>query len=175
MTGETIMSQAKRIALLGLLVGAAACEDNPPEVSTGPTQFPLRANWSAVASPVGTSTVRGTLAVKQYLGFRMEAVFTITGAANASYQWRIFRGDCATTTAAASNTAATGLLIFETIQSYPDITTAASGSGSVTRIIAGSLDSLTAYSVRVRASQTATNWNGTSPIACGNLSRSPAG
>ena len=167
MTHLTRMSAATLCLVLG------ACKENPAEVRSTAQQFPVRSTYSATAIPVGTSTVRATLSAKQYAGFRLEASVTITGAANAAYQWRIFRGDCATT--AVGTATAPGLFIFATTQSYPDATTNASGTGTVTRLIAGQLDSLTAYSVRVRASQTATNWNGTNPIACGNLQRSSGG
>jgi hypothetical protein len=169
------MLRPSLILLLAALVPVAACgKSNPAEVRTQSTAFPLTATWRASAAPVGSATLTGALAIKQYLGFHMDASMTITGTPNATYQWRIFRGDCSTTAVAASNTAPTGLLLFETIQSYPDIVSNASGAGAVTPTIAGSLDSLTAYSVRLRVAQTATNWNGTSPIACGNLQRAPA-
>jgi hypothetical protein len=169
------MTRHRMPRLLPVVLLAACVGDNPAEVRSTPSTFPLIANWSASAAPVSPSTVRATLSIKQYLGFHMEASVQITGAASATYQWRVFRGDCATTAVAANNTAPTGLLLFETIQSYPDVTTSAAGTGTATPIVAGSLDSLTAYSVRVRVSQTQTNWNGTSPVACGNLLRSPAG
>jgi hypothetical protein len=158
-------------------VGAlAACDDaNPAEVRTSASSFPQIASWSATANPVGTSTVRATLAIKQFLGFRMTSAMTITGTPNTTYQWRIFREGCTSNTAAASNTAATGLLLFETTQSYPDVTTNAAGTGTVSPAIAGSLDSLTAYSVRIRPSQTSATWNGTNPIACGDLKRTAGG
>ncbi|MGH7459532.1 MAG: hypothetical protein ACREMA_00710 [Longimicrobiales bacterium] len=137
------------------------------------SQFPLRANWNATAAPVGTGTVRATVTIKEYLGQRLDATAALTGGApTTAYQWRIFRGDCATTAVAANNTAPTGLLLFATIQSYPDLTTNAAGTVTLPRVIAGALDSLTAYSVRIRVAQSATNWNGTSPIACGNMTRS---
>jgi hypothetical protein len=102
----------------------------------------------------------------------MDAVMTMTGGApNATYQWRIFRGDCATTAVAANNTAPTGLLLFATVQSYPDAVANAQGTVTINRTIAGALDSLNAYSIRFRPSNASTNWNGTSPIACGNLQR----
>ena len=164
------MTHLTRISATLACLALAACNENPAETVTGAGQFPLRATWSASATPVGTSTVRATLGFKQFAGFRAEASVTITGAANSGYQWRIFRGDCATTTVGTAQ--APGLFIFATTQSYPDATTNASGTGTVTRLIAGQLDSLSKYSVRVRATQTATNWNGTSPIACGNLQRS---
>ena len=165
------MTHHHSIAALLLSVGFAACSENPAAVRTAAEDFPLRATGNASAAPVGAATVRATLQVKQYAGFRMETAVTITGAPNATYQWRIFRGDCATTTVA-TTAAASGLFLFATIQSYPNVATSATGTGTATPTVAGSLDSLTAYSVRVRVSQSATNWNGTSPIACGNLQRS---
>ena len=74
-----------------------------------------------------------------------------------------------------NNAAPTGLLVVATVQSYPDVATNAAGTGTSSRVITAALDSLTAYSVRIRPSQTATNWNGTSPTACGNLQRSQGG
>jgi hypothetical protein len=163
----------KNILIL-LVLGAVACDlATDPETRNNPNEFPLRANWSATINPVGTATVRGNLTMAEFLGSFLDANASITGgAATTAYQWRIFRGDCTVTTAAANNTAPTGLLLFGTIQSYPDLTTSAAGAATVTRQLAGTLDSLNAYSVRIRVAQTATNWNGTSPIACGNLQRS---
>jgi hypothetical protein len=162
----------KKTALLLLIV--AACDSSmEAETRNRGEQFPLRSNWSANVSPVGSATVSATLAIKEYLGSRMETMASITGGAvNGTYQWRIFRGDCATTAVAASNTAPTGLLLFATIQSYPDIPSSAAGTGTTTRVIAGALDSLTAYSARIRLATSSTNWNGTNPLACGNLQRS---
>jgi hypothetical protein len=110
----------------------------------------------------------------------MDAALTLTDTTSTDtvstrYQWRIFRGDCATNTPAVNSPNApgpTGLLLFATVQSYPDVTVDfVSGAGSAAPVIAGSLDSLTAYSIRIRLFQTSTNWNGTNPIACGNLQR----
>jgi hypothetical protein len=117
--------------------------------------------------------VTGTLTVEQFAGFRMELNLSVTAPPSKTYQWRIFRGTCATTTTAANNQDPNGLLLFATVQSYPDVATGTGGSATVTREVAGSLDSLKAYSVRFRASQSATNLNGTSPVACGNLQLSP--
>lgn len=165
----------QRLSLLLLLTGSvalAACSmDSPTEVRSDAQEFPVTATWSAAAAPVAPSTVAGTLTVEQHLGYRLNASITITGDPETTYQWRIFRGDCATTEPAANNTSPTGLLLFATSQSYPDITVGSSGTGSAAPAIAGQLDSLTAYSVRVRLSATSTNWNGTNPIACGDLQR----
>jgi hypothetical protein len=157
------------------LAALTACvEGNPAEVRKEAPEFDVRANWSASAAPIGTSPVRATLALQQYEGYRITATLTFTGAPNTTYQWRIFRGDCATTAVAANNTAPTGLLRFSTDQSYPNVTTNAAGTGTVTATLAGALDSLKAYSVRVRVTQSAINWNGTNPVACGNLQHSAA-
>src|SRR5688572_6432879 len=116
------MAHIRRAGALLLLVLPSACiERNPAEVRAEANTFPVRANWSASVAPVGSATVRATTAIKEYLGYRMEATLTVNGGApNASYQWRIFRGDCATTAVAANNSP-TGLLRFATIESYPDI------------------------------------------------------
>jgi hypothetical protein len=133
----------------------------------------LRANWSATIAALGTAAPSGTLTIAEFLGSHFDATTSITGGRpNTAYQWRIFRGDCATNTAAANATAPTGLLLYGTIQAYPDLTTNATGAATISRAMAGALDSLTAYSVRVRLGQSATNWNGTSPLSCGNLQRS---
>lgn len=154
----------------------AACElSNPAEVRTNAETFPLGSNWSASATPVGTGAVRATLSIKQYLGYRLGTTLQFTGAPATTYQWRIFRGDCATTAVAVNNTAPTGLLLFATVLSYPDVVTDAAGTATVTRDVAGLLDSLKTYSVRVRVAQTSTAWNGTSPVACGDLQRTGGG
>jgi hypothetical protein len=160
-------------SLAGLALLGACLDQNPTEIRDDGNTFPVVANWSASMTPVGTNTVRGTLAVKQMLAQHNDVTFTVTGTPNASYQWRIFRGDCSTTTAAAT-VRDPGLWVFATVQSYPDVVLNAQGTATVTRTIAGLLDSLTAYSVRVRPSQTSTTFNGTSPLACGNLQRGPA-
>jgi hypothetical protein len=49
---------------------------------------------------------------------------------------RIFRGTCATTTTAANNQDPNGLLLFATVQSYPDVATGTGGSATVTREVA---------------------------------------
>ena len=164
--------------VLAAAVGLSACAENPAEVRSTAGQFPVTATWTATVAPVGTSTVSGSLTIRQHQGLRMDAGLTIAGTPDTishTYQWRVFRGDCATNVPAAaqdpSGPSPTGLLLFATIQSYPNITADTSGAGAVAATIAGNLDALTAYSVRLRPSQTATNWNGTGPIACGDLQR----
>jgi hypothetical protein len=159
------------VAVITLLGGCI--DQNPAEIRTDGDTFPVIANWSASMAPVAPSTVRGTLAVKQALGFHNEVTFTVTGTPNASYQWRIFRGGCSLTTAATGVTAP-GLWVFATVQSYPDVVMNAAGTATVTRTVAGLLDSLTPYSVRIRPTQASTAFNGTSPLACGDLQRTPA-
>ena len=158
------------VLFLGFVLGA--CAENPAEVRNDAESFPLLANWSSSAAPIGTSGVSATLSVKQFAGFRMELDLSVTAPPpSKTYQWRIFRGNCATTVVAANNQDPNGLLLFATVQSYPDVATTAAGTATLSREVAGSMDSLKAYSVRFRASQSSTNWNGTSPIACGNLQR----
>lgn len=167
-----------RLSALLMLATAAACNDwnTTPEVRSVTNESPLRATWQAIAAPIGTSPVRATLAIRQRAGFRMDLTFALTGAPGATYQWRIFRGDCTLNVAAVNATSGpAGLLLFATLQSYPDAVASAAGTVTVLPVVAGSLDSLTAYSVRVRPAQTATAWNGTNPVACGNLQRSAAG
>lgn len=160
-------------AILPFIALAACNLTEPAEDRTGADaqQFPVQANWTAAATPVGTGPLRANLSIKQYLGFRMDATAQFTGAPNTTYQWRIFRGDCATTAVAINNVAPTGLLGFATAQSFPDFVTDAAGSATLNRTIAGLLDSLKQYSVRARVFA-AGGWNGTNPVSCGNLQRS---
>ena len=167
------MTAIRRLStFLSLAVTLAACDKaGPAEVRTKASEFPLRATWTATMTPVGTSTVQGSVTIKENFGSRLEAVVNMTGGvANASYQWRIYRGgDCSVNVAANSATSGNGLFLFATTQSYPDLVADGTGAASLTRVIAGSLDPLGAYSIRIRRSQTATAWNGLSPLACGTL------
>lgn len=168
------MQRLSAIVLLTASVGLAACSmDNPAEVRDSGQQFPVVATWNATAEPDSVSTESGVLSAEQHLGYRVNAIFTLTGTPGSTYQWRIFRGDCATTEPAEDNSI-TGLLLFSTVESYPDIHVGESGTGSASPAIAGALDSLTAYSVRVRPSQNSSDWDGTDPIACGDMQRTPA-
>lgn len=166
--GARTMSHHHTIRVLLIGLGLSACSENPAAVRNDAGKFPVVANWTSTVAAIGTSGVTGTLTVQQMDGFRMELNLSVSAAPNRTYQWRIFRGDCATTVTAANNQDPNGLLLFATVQSYPDVATG-SGSVTLTREIAGSLDSLKKYSVRFRTSQSSTNWNGTSPVACGNL------
>ncbi len=161
-----------RVLVLAFALGACD-EENPAAVRNGATQFPVIANYSSSVSAIGTSGLTGALTVKQKAGFRMEVNLSITAPTNRTYQWRIFRGDCSLTAAALNNQDPNGLLLVATVQSYPDVGTGTGTTATITREIAGSLDSVKVYSVRFRASQSATNWNGTTPVACGNLQRAP--
>jgi hypothetical protein len=170
------MTQTSKLSTLLAVAALAACgEGSPAEVRDDAPSFPIRATWSASAAPVGTNTVRATLAMKEHLGSRIETTFTLTGAPNTSYQWRVVRGNCTATVAATSVTAPTGLWTFATGESYPNATTNAAGTVTVSPTIAGVLDSAGVYSVRVRVAQAAVTWHGTSPIACGNLQRTQGG
>jgi hypothetical protein len=171
--GAQTMSQRHTIRLLVLGFALGACDENPAAVRSDASEFPIVANWSSTVAPIGTSGVSGTFSVKQFAGFRMDLELSMTAPTNKTYQWRIFRGDCATTATAANAQDPNGLLLFATIQSYPDVSTGSGTTASLTREIAGSLDSAMTYSVRFRLSQSATNWNGTTPVACGNLQRAP--
>ena len=169
--GAQTMTQRYTKRILVLVLALGACDENPAAVREDATTFPVLANWNSTVNAVGTSGVTGTFTVKQFAGFRMELNLSITAPTSRTYQWRIFRGDCATTATAANNQDPNGLLLFATVQSYPDVATGTGTTASLTREIAGSLDSAKAYSVRFRVSQSATNWNGTTPVACGNLQR----
>lgn len=169
------MRRMKSLLSLASLVLIGGCLDqNPTETrDDGNGPFPVIATWAATMAPIAPNTTQGTLALKQQLSEHNDVTFTVTGPPNASYQWRIFRGDCQMTTVAA-NVQSPGLWPFATVQSYPDVVLSAQGTATVTRTIVGLLDSLKAYSIRIRASQSSTNFNGTSPLACGNLTRSGA-
>jgi hypothetical protein len=148
--------------------------DSPTEVRDSGQQFPVSATWTATAEPIEPATVAGILTAEQHLGFRMNASFSLTGDASTAYQWRIFRGDC-TVDYAATTAAPDGLALFATVQSYPDVALGPSGTASVEPAIAGELDDQSSYSVRVRASVASTTWDGTNPLACGDLQRTSGG
>jgi hypothetical protein len=167
---EEIAFMIRRTALLlGSVAGIAACSaDNPASVRDDATTFPIVAHWTAMSAPVAPNTVSGALTFDQHLGYHADVTFTVSGPPNGVFQWRIFKRDCSVNTAALNNTAPTGLVLFSTTQAYPDITLDASGKATVKTQIAGWLDSLTAYSVRIRVTAT-TTFNGVNPAACGNL------
>lgn len=152
---------------LVVALSLAACDlSHEPEVRSQPNQLAQIGQWSATINPVGTGTVRGSLTVREF-GSYAEAEVSLTGGLpTRAYQWRIFRGSCAATAAAE-------LGLHAAIQSYPDLVTNASGAASATPLLGGALNSPAGvYSIRVRLGQSTTNWNGTSPIACGDLRRS---
>ena len=159
--------------LLFSIAGIAACGSNPAAVRDDATSFPIVAHWTATSAPIAPAIVTGTLALDQHLGYHSDVTFTVSGPPNTAFQWRIFKRDCSVNVAATNNTAPTGLVLFATTQSYPDITLDASGKATIKTQIAGWLDSLTAYSVRIRATAT-TTFTGVNPAACGNLQYAPA-
>jgi hypothetical protein len=166
---KSLMHRTSALLLGAAAVAVVACSNNPTEVITDATTFPVVAKWTATSRPVAPAIVSAQLTVDQRLGFHSDVQFDVTGPANAILQWRIFRqGDCSVNVAAANNTAPTGLVLFATTQSYPDITLDASGKASVRVQIAGWLDSLTQYSVRLRPSASGT-FTGVNPASCGNL------
>jgi hypothetical protein len=155
--------------LLFSAVGIAACSAaNPAALRDDATSFPVVAHWVATSAPIAPATVTGALTFDQHLGYHSDVTFSVSGPPNGVFQWRIFKRDCSVNVAAVNNTAPTGLVLFATTQSYPDITLDASGKATVKSTIAGWLDSLTAYSVRIRPTAT-TTFNGVNPAACGNL------
>lgn len=169
MTRRHETSLMLRTSALLCAAAAAACNNtNPAELRDDGTTFPVVAQWTATSAPIGSATVTGALTVKQRLGYHSDVTFAVTGPPNGVFQWRIFKRDCSVNTAAINNTAATGLVLFSTTQAYPDITLDATGKATVSTAIAGWLDSLTAYSVRIRPTAT-TSFNGVNPAACGNL------
>jgi FtsH-binding integral membrane protein len=168
-----------KIALLLSFATAAVagCSGgNPTETTTSAETFPIVGHWTATSAPIAPATVQGVLTFDQRLGFRSDVQFTVTGPPNGVFQWRIFKNNCSVNVAATGATAftgLTGLTLFATTQSYPDITLDASGKATIKTVIAGWLDSLTAYSVRIRPTAT-TTFNGVNPAACGTLKYSPA-
>jgi len=159
--------------LLFSVLGLAACGQNPAAVRDDATTFPLVAHWTATSAPIAPATVNGALTFDQHLGYHADVTFVVSGPPNTAFQWRIFKQNCSVNVAAINNTAPTGLVLFATTQSYPDITLDATGKATIKTQIAGWLDSLTAYSVRIRATAT-TTFNGVNPAACGNLQYAPA-
>lgn len=160
------------LCFCAVAVVAAACSANPAEVRSDPTQFPIVGRWTATSVPKAPATVVGQLTYEQRLGYHSDVSFVVTGPPNAVFQWRIFKRDCSVNTTAINNTAATGLVLFATTASYPDIFLDATGKATVKTTIAGWLDSLTPYSLRLRPSAT-TSFNGVDPASCGNLQYAP--
>ena len=168
----------RTLALLCFAAAAAVagCSgSNPAEVVDQATQFPVVAHWTATSAPIAPATVKGDLTFDQRLGFHSDVTFIVTGPPNGVFQWRIFKNDCSVNVAATGATAftgLTGLTLFATTASYPDITLDASGKATIKTAIAGVLDSLQAYSVRIRPTAT-TTFNGVNPAACGTLKYTP--
>ena len=163
------------VVSVATFVGACG-SSGPAEVRDAATAFPIVAHWTATPTPISPATVNGQLKFDQHLGYHADAAFTVTGPPNGVFQWRIFKGACSVNVAATGATAftgVTGLTLFATTQSYPDITLDATGRSAVTSTIAGWLDSLTPYSVRIRPTAT-TTFNGVNPAACGDLVYAPA-
>lgn len=171
----TLVHRTTAILLLSAAVSAlAACNStNPAEVRADATAFPIVAHWTATSAPIPPAIVTGALTFDQHLGYHADVTFNVSGPPNTAFQWRIFKRDCSVNVAAINNTAATGLVLFATTQSYPDVTLGANGKATVTAEIAGWLDSLTPYSVRIRPTATST-FTGVNPAACGNLQYAPA-
>jgi hypothetical protein len=166
---KSLMHRTHALLLGAAAVVAVACSNNPTEVITDATTFPVVAKWTANSTPIAPATVSAQLALDQRLGYHSDVQFTVSGPPNTILQWRIFRqGNCTVNVAATNNTAATGLVLFATTQSYPDITLDASGKATVKVQIAGWLDSLTQYSVRLRPTASGT-FTGVNPASCGNL------
>lgn len=151
----------KLIPALALL-GVFGCDlSTAPETRTSAQNLPVIAEWDAAITGVGTP-ITGTLNVKSH-GSYMDSSISISNApAGAQYQWRLFRGTCDVNTAA-------GLVLFGTHQAHPNLVASGAGSASLDRILAASLHTGFAYSVRLRLNTTTVNWNGTAPVACGNL------
>jgi hypothetical protein len=151
--------------ILLVLLGLAACDlSQEPEVRTNGNDLEQIGAWSATVAPVQSAALRGTLNVREFGSYSEVEVSITDGAPSTSYQWRIFRGTCAVTTP---------LTLHSTIQAYPDLVTNGSGQAAAQRQLGGSLSWPTGeYSLRIRVATSLTNWNGTSPIACGDLQRS---
>jgi hypothetical protein len=153
---------------LGLFAacGLAACAlDSPAEVRDEAGELPVRAEWTATLSAVGSTALSGSAQFVEHEGSLVEAETAIAGGQPAkAYQWRVFRGACSVTDAAR-------LALWATVQSYPDLTTDAAGRAGAAREIMGAFRTDVPYSVRVRLAPNTTNWNGTAPLACGDLQR----
>jgi len=163
----------RTIVLLLSAAAVAACSNNPTATRDEAADFPVVAHWTATATPIAPATITGQLMYDQHTGFHSDVTFAVTGPPNAVFQWRIFKRDCTVNVAATNNTSPTGLVLFATTQSYPDLTLDASGTATVKVAIAGWLDSLTAYNVRIRPTAT-TTFNGVPPASCGTLKYAPA-
>jgi len=164
----------RTMALLVFLAAAsvAGCAaSNPSEVSDSSANFPIVEHFTATSAPVSPATISGQLTIDQHLGYHSDVTFVVSGPPNAAFQWRIFKNNCSVNVAATGATAftgLTGLTLFATTQSYPDITLDATGKATIKTVIAGWLDSLTSYSVRIRPTATS-SFTGVNPASCGTL------
>jgi hypothetical protein len=174
---KTSIGHRTTALILFCVVGIAACDGgNPAEVRDDTEAFPLVARWTATSAPVAPATVTGQLTYEQHLGYHSSVTFVVSGPPNGVFQWRIFKRDCSVNVAATGPlafTGANGLSLFATTQSYPDVTLDATGKATVRSQIAGWLDSLAPYSVRIRPTAT-TTFTGVNPAACGDLKYAPA-
>ena len=170
------MNRTTALLLFVATTAVAGCSGaNPSETRDSSSDFPVVAHWTANSAPVAPATVSGQLSIDQHLGLHSDVSFVVTGPPNTAFQWRIFKNDCSVNVAATGSTAftgLTGLTLFATTASYPDITLDASGKATIKTAIAGWLDTLQAYSVRIRPTAT-TTFNGVNPAACGTLKYTP--
>lgn len=164
MMNEGRRKMRKYLPMLGLLL-AAACElAHEPEVRNKADELQEIARWTATVSPVGSATISGTATFREFGSYYIAEVTLNGGEAVRAYQWRLYRGSCADETVAQHGPT----------QAFADLVTDANGTATLTRTLAGALNSPDSiYNIRVRPAITSTNWTtGTDPAACGDLVRS---
>ena len=154
----------------------AGCSGNPAEVSDRRNDIPGRRAWTAAATPIAPATVAGAADIRSASGLSFGRDIRRQRAA----ERRVPVADLQAGLLGQRRrnrdqafTGQTGLTLFATTASYPDITLDASGKATIKAQIAGWLDSLTAYSVRIRPTAT-TTFTGVNPASCGNLKYAPA-
>jgi hypothetical protein len=147
----------KQAVLLLLLAAGCDLSSTEPETRNSANQLELRAEWQASIGSMNGSAVTGLAHLMEYRAY-YEAEITVSGGPPSdSLVWRIYPGTCAN-----SDDDEFG----NSTQAFPTLRTDASGSANLTRLLAGALDSLADYNVRVQTDGDIDN-----TVGCGDLER----
>lgn len=149
----------KSMSAILLLLVAAGCDLDSiePEIRDSAIPLELRAEWQANITSMNGSSVTGLTRLMEYRAYYEAEIAVSGGPPSDTLVWRIYPGTCAN-----SDDDEFG----GSTQAFPTLYTNGSGEASLTRLLAGALDSLAAYNVRVQR-----GGNISTTVACGNLAR----